>query len=113
FTRAMTARALRRRRQRRIGIGAVVAAALVVAAGMSVLWRKSETARRHAEAQQLFALGQVELERNPTAALAYALASLEHDDTPPVRRFALGALQQGPPGFALARMNVSGLVNLE
>ena len=70
---------------------------------MSVLWRRSEAARaeavaaaRHAEAQQLFALGQLEIERHPTAAVAYALASLERDDSPDARRLALRALWRGP-----------------
>ncbi len=45
FARAMTARTLRRRRQRRIGVAAVTAAALAVAIAMGVLWRQSEGAR--------------------------------------------------------------------
>ena len=36
---------------------------------------------RRAEAQQLFALGQVEDEANPTLAFAYAIAALERTDT--------------------------------
>ena len=42
--------------------------------------RAIEQARR-AEAQQLFALGQLEDERNPTLAFAYALAAFERADT--------------------------------
>ena len=45
FARAMTARTLRRRRQRRVGVAAVTAAALTVAIAMGVLWRQSEGAR--------------------------------------------------------------------
>ncbi len=46
FARAMTARAARRRLQRRAGVAALIAAALVVAIGMSVLWRRSEDVAR-------------------------------------------------------------------
>ena len=110
----MTARTRRRRRQRRIAVAAVTAAALAVAIAMGVLWRQSEgaraeavTAARRAEAQQLFTLGQSEIDRNPTAAVAYALASLERDDSPHARRLALRALWQGPPAFVLARTDES------
>ena len=114
FAHAMTARTLRRRRQRRIGVAAVTAAALAVTIAMGVLWRRSEGARaeavsaaRRAEAQQLFTLGQAELGQNPTATVAYALASLERDDSPHARRLALRALWQGPPAFLLARTDDS------
>lgn len=114
FARAMTARAMRRRRQRRIGVAAVTTAALAVAIAMTVLWRRSEgaraqalTAARHAESQQLFTLGQVEITQNPTAALAYALASLEQNDSPHARRLALRALWRGPTSFVLARTDNS------
>jgi WD40 repeat protein len=110
FARAMTARASRRRFQRRAAVAAVIAAALVVAVGMSVLWRQSESARgeaiaaaRHAEAQQLFALGQLELERQPSVAVAYALASLERNDSPDARKFVVRALSQGPTPVLVAR----------
>ena len=114
FTRAMTSRTLRRRRQRRLAVAAVTAAALAVAVAMGVLWRQSENARsqavastRRAEAQQLFTLGQAEIDRNPTAAVAYALASLEHDDSPHARRLALRALWQGPTAFILSATDAS------
>ena len=110
FTRAMTARAARRRLQRRAGVAAVIAAALVVAIGMSVLWRRSEASRaeaiaaaRHAEAQQLFALGQLEIDRHPSAAVAYALASLDRNDSPAVRVFATRALWRGPTPLVVDR----------
>ena len=110
FARAMTSRTLRHRRQRRLAGVALTAAALVVAIAMGVLWRQSETARleavaatRRAEAQQLFTLGQAEIDANPTAAVAYALASLEHGDSPHARRLALRALWRGPTAFVLSR----------
>jgi WD40 repeat protein len=81
---------------------------------MGVLWRRSEAARaqalaaaRHAESQQLFTLGQAEIDRNPTLALAYSLASLERNDTPHARQLALRALWQGPSAFLLARSDES------
>jgi WD40 repeat protein len=108
FARAMTDRTRRRQRQRRLSVAAVVGMALAVASGMGVLWRKSEAARaqaveaaRQAEAQRLFALGQLEVERNPTAAVAYSLASLEQDDTPHARLLALRALWRGPAAWAV------------
>ena len=106
----MTARATRRRLQRRAATAAVIAAALIVAVGMSVLWRQSETSRtaavaaaRNAEAQQLFALGQLEIDRHPSAAVAYALESLERADNPEVRKFVVRALSQGPTPVIVAR----------
>lgn len=96
FAREMTVFAGRRRRRRRLAIVAVVgvlAAALVVVA---TAWRRSELARERAEASKLLALGQVELETYPTAALAYAIASLDVSDTPEGRLFALRVVQQGP-----------------
>ena len=114
FAHAMTARTLRRRRQRRIGVAALTAATLAVVIAMGVLWQQSERARaeavtaaRRAEAQQLFTLGQAEIDQNPTATVAYALASLERDDSPHARRLALRALWKGPPAFVLVRTDES------
>ncbi len=64
-------------------------------------WRRAVAETRRAEAAKLFALGRVELEDNPTAAIAYATASLELADVPEVRRFALEALYRGPTEFRL------------
>jgi len=115
FARAMTDRARRRQRLRRLAVGTVLAAALAVASAMGVLWRRSEAAHsqavaaaRQAEAQQLFALGQLELEKHPTGALAYALASLERADTTHARVLALRALWRGPVAFALDATDQQG-----
>jgi WD40 repeat protein len=96
-------------------MAAVIAASVIVAIGMSVLRQQSETARaeahaaaRFAEAQQLFALGQLELERQPGIALAYAMASLERNDHPEVRRFALRALSRGPTPMIVAQTESGG-----
>ena len=93
----------RRRRRRRLAVGAMVA---VLALGLGVVatfWRRAETSRRNAEAEtlraeasKLLALGQLELEKFPTAAVAYALKSLELADARDTRLFALRALQRGP-----------------
>jgi WD40 repeat protein len=115
FTEAATKHAGRRRKRRRIAVAALVSTALVVAMGTGVLWRRSEAARaeavaaaRHAEAQQLFALGQVELERHPTSAVAHALASLELADTTHARLLALRAIGRGPTAFVLAATDKEG-----
>ncbi len=103
FARAMTALADRRRR-RRLMAGAAVVSALAVGLGVvSVLWSRSEAARRQAdaealraEASKLLALGRAEQDGYPTAALAFATKSLELDDTEEARRFALRVLQDAP-----------------
>ncbi len=59
--------------------------------------RTAERETRRAEASKLLALGQIQIERFPTAALAHALRSLELADTEEARLFALRALQMAPP----------------
>ena len=93
FGRAMEEQAGRRRFRTRLGIGAAFAALLVVLAVVSQLWMRSRASEQRAvqqthraEAQQLFALGQVEDERNPTLAFAYALAALERGDSQEIRQ---------------------------
>ena len=101
FGDAMTALAGRRRRRRRLA----AAAALVVLAGIAsvlgLMWRKSLDEARRAEAQKLIALGQLELDSYPTAAVAYALASLELADNLTARLLAIEALWKGPTAFTL------------
>jgi WD40 repeat protein len=103
FAKAMAEKAQRRRRSRRLVTGSVVAVAVVVAAVTGLLWRRSELARdraqaeaRRAEASKLTALGRAELDRYPTAAVAYARKSLEIADTPEGRRFVVDALWRSP-----------------
>ena len=55
------------------------------------LWRRAEQEKLRAEAARLVALGRVELDNHPTAALAYAVASLELADSYEARVFALRA----------------------
>jgi len=103
FAAALEANATRRRRRRRAAVATLVAVAACVAIVTSVLWQRSETSRQRAEAEsrraeagKLLALAQIELATYPTAALAYALQSLELADTRDGRLFALRVLQQGP-----------------
>ena len=119
FGRAMEEQAGRRRFRTRVGTGATFAALIVVLAVVSQLWvgsrsseqRAVEQARR-AEAQQLFALGQVEEDENPTLAFAYALAALEHGDSQDIRRFALRQLWKGPLTFVLTQGSNEGVASL-
>ncbi len=108
FAKAMTTLAERRKRRRRVAIGAVLIIAIAIATAMGVLWRQSEAARQLAEAEtlraeagKLIALGELEIDTYPTAALAWATKSLELADTLEGRRLALRALQQGPPATLL------------
>ncbi len=101
FSKAATRLAGRRRRRRRIAVAALIAASIAVAAVTSSLWRRSRAEALRAEASKLLALGQVEIESNPTAALAYAIKSLELADTEEARRFALRSLQNAPTGTTL------------
>jgi WD40 repeat protein/DNA-binding winged helix-turn-helix (wHTH) protein len=103
FGEAMTAFAERQRRRRRMTVAAVVAALAIGLGVVAVFWARSETARwqvaaeaLRAEAGRFLALGQAELERNPTAALAYTTKSLELLDTEDARLLALRVLQGGP-----------------
>jgi WD40 repeat protein len=101
FVAAANRHAGRLRRRRRAAVGALLAAALAVTAVTSGLWRRAESEARRAEASKLLAVGQLELESNPTAALAYAIKSLELADAEEARRFALRSLSNGPTATIL------------
>ena len=107
----------RRRRRNRMATAALLGAALATAIVTSSLWQRSEKARQkaesealRAEAAKLLALGQVELERYPTAAIAYALRSLELADGHETRLFALRALQRGPTAVVVPRQGETAQV---
>ncbi|MCG6923648.1 MAG: protein kinase [Acidobacteria bacterium] len=108
FAEAMAAHAERRRRRRRFAIGTVLIALACFSAAVTWSRQQERAAREIAEAQarradanQLLAQAQLELENDPTAAVAWATKSLELADTPAGRRFVLGALQRGPPARIL------------
>jgi WD40 repeat protein len=99
FVSAMVQHAERRKGRRRFAVVSGFALLLAVVAVVSALWQRSVVETRRAEASKLLAVGQLELERYPTAAVAYALKSLEIANTYEARLFALKALQQGPIAF--------------
>jgi WD40 repeat protein len=108
FGAAMVHLAERQKRRRRIVTGAVLIIAIAVATAMGVLWRQSEGARQQAEietlraeAGKLIALGELDLDSYPTAALAWATKSLELADTLEGRKLTLRALHRGPPATLL------------
>ncbi len=102
FARAMVEHAGRRRRRRRLALAVTIALLTGVTAVVTGFWRQAVKETRRAEAQQVFTLGELELDRNPTATLAHAIKSLELGDTPHARRLALRALWRGPTAYALA-----------
>ena len=87
----------------RLAGAALLTAVALVAVTLAVLWRQSEGARQQATAESLRAeagklqvMGERELLRYPTGALAYVLKSLELADTESARLLALRLLQQAP-----------------
>jgi eukaryotic-like serine/threonine-protein kinase len=115
FATAMVAHVERRKRTIRLLAGVTTALAVVVAAAMSILWRdalnantKQQVEMRRAEAAKLLALGQIESERFPTAALAYATRSIEVHDSPEARRFVLESLWRGPVAMVLPWKTIAG-----
>ena len=101
FATAMVQHAERRQRRRRFAVVAGFALALTVMAVFAALWQRSVAETQRAEASKLLALGQLEIERYPSAAVAYGLKSLELADTLEARLFALRALQQGPTALTI------------
>jgi serine/threonine protein kinase/WD40 repeat protein len=116
FASAMNARATKRRRQRRIVVAAIFVILFGVLAVISIFWRGEKTARKHAvseaqraEASKLLAFGQLHVESYPTAALAYAIKSLELADTMEARMFALRITQQAPVAIIMPANQEDGL----
>ena len=99
FATATTSLATRRRRRRRIASVVGVSFLVVVLAAVTGLWRQSVHQTRLAKSSKLVTLGHIELERERTAALAYAIVSLRLADTVQARRLALRALWEGPPAM--------------
>ena len=109
FAKAMATVTSRKERRRRVFTAALVMAAVAGLGIAGVLWRRSKVESLHAEANKLLALGQLELERYPTGALAYAIKSLELADTDEGRRFALRVLTIGPVATQASRNPEDGL----
>ena len=108
FASAMTERTHRQRNRRRTAYAVVLVAVVTVAAALGTLWRRSVQETRRAEAEaarveagRLLSLGRLKLADSPSAALAYAIASLERSDNDAARHFAVEALWQGPPALFL------------
>ncbi len=99
FTSEITAFATRRRRRRRFAAAVGVSALVIVLAIVTSLWRRSVLHERRAEAQKLIALGTLEMDDYPTAALAFATQSLQLADSEEARFLSLEALWQGPTVF--------------
>jgi len=101
FARAMSSYAKRRKRRRRLATATALLVVAALAVVFGVLWRQSELETRRAEAANLLSRAQLELESYPSAAVAYATASLERSDSPEARSLALEALWKGPTALVV------------
>ncbi len=108
FAGSMAALSERKRRRRRAAVGSVLVALAVGLSVMGALWRRSEVERIRAEASKLMALAQMEVDTDPTAALAYATKSVELDDTQAARFFALRIVQNSPTASVMSPPLPSG-----
>jgi len=106
YTRAMAAHSERQRQRRRFVITAAFVILLVTLGVITYFgWqaelerRRAQAEARRAEAAKLLAVAQLQLETDPTEALAYTTASLELADTKEARLLALQVLQEAPPAF--------------
>ena len=96
FAKAMAGRVRRRRRVLTAAMAASLLVLLGVAGAIAVSRQQAVAARQEAVAARLVAVGRVELDRYPTAALAYARKSLETADNAEARRLAVEALWRAP-----------------
>jgi WD40 repeat protein len=108
FAKSMADRARRRKRVLVAAVGTAFVALAAVAVAIGISRQQAAKARDQAvaeaarrEAAQVLALGRLRLADSPSAALAFAIASLERGDNDPARRFAVEALWQGPPTLYL------------
>jgi WD40 repeat protein len=101
YARATIANAERRARLKRLSVTAAFVALLAVVGIVGWYGHRENQARLRADASRLLAFGQLQIEANPTLALAFAIASLERADHPEVRRFAIEAINRGPLYFEL------------
>ena len=102
YAAAMTTHAKRRKRHRRIAVAAAFVVLLAVLGIVDVSRQQAVAEARRAEAARLVTLGQTQLDDYPTAAIAYATASLGVADSMQARLLALEALWRGPPARILS-----------
>ncbi len=113
FARAMAEKARRRKRLVRLSVTAAFLALTGVAIAIGISRFQAKAEARRAEAGKLLALGRTQIDRSPTAALAYARKSLELADTPEARRFAVEVLWRGPVARILSPAKEAQGVDLE
>ena len=109
FAEAMMSLARRSQRRRRIAVGAAFGVLLAGLVVVGYFWQRSVREARRADAANLVSLGQLELESNPSASVAHAIASLELADGPGVRLLALKALWKGPTAFVVSEDSSFGV----
>jgi len=98
----------RRRRKRRIIGAAFVAGLTVVAIALGALWLRSERQARRIEARRLEAIARQTMEESPPNALAFALASLEIEESQEARRLALEAVWRSPMPLTIGEDQLPG-----
>ena len=96
FAAAMARRARRTKILRGASVAAVIVGLAAVASAVAISRQRAVEGAQRAVASKLVALGRLELDRYPTAAVAYARASLELSDTIEARLLAIEALWRGP-----------------
>lgn len=108
FAKAMRDKARRKKRLLTTTVVSVIAALTGIAIAIGISRSQTVKARDQArveaarsEASKLLSLGRLKLADSPSAALAYAIASLERSDNDSARRFAVEALWHGPPALFL------------
>jgi hypothetical protein len=101
FAKAMSERAHRQRRRKRIAVTSIIAFLLVVLGVVGVSRQQAVSEARRAEAAKLLALAQLRFEEDPTEALAYTTASLELADTEEARLFMMRIRWETPPALEL------------
>ena len=96
FAKAMAVRAWASRRRRWVAVAAGFAVLVAVLAVVGVLLRRAVAEGRRTRASKLVALGRLELQRYPSASLAYARKGLEITDSAEARELAMEALWRAP-----------------
>jgi len=100
FGKASADQARSRSKRRRYVTAAAIIFLVIGIGAITALWRQAVDETRRAEAATLLGLAQTDPEGDPTAAIAYAIASLEMHDTEFARHFVTRVLTQGPIAFS-------------